>query len=1534
MARSAQAFGLAVVFVTAAAGGIVIHSNTKAVRRLAAWAGGEATRGIFAGRISVDVEELTLARKAHLRAAHIEITDPDGKRAVLARGVDVRVDLARLVGSLAHPGPLNVSLDAVGVDDAEIVLEEDASGALGLVRAFASRTPTPEPPPATKADDALHLRIGNVRMGHVWAHGSMAGEPIDATVVDLRARADLASNVFHVDIDRAHTSVKLPPASGARGGAALEGALLGAATVPLAEGSIYVHGVFEGSVDGIPLSVHASIDGDRVEGSVDITKTTADVISRAFPAAAALAQPVALSAKVKGTLPSLAVDARAEVGAGAATVKGTFDVGAVKTFRADVDVEHVDASAFGSTSTDVSGAIHVEGSMDDGGPKGNFTVASKPSTAAGTPLPKLTADGSFDAKKASVKLRATEPGLDAVGNVSADLSARTANFDVTARAADLRAVARVQGLPRGSASVRATGKIDLTKATVNAQAVAQGAGIAVDAASLDDVRASATITGSLAAPVLGVTARVGGVHLKVQDKDPLDFSSVDAKATVTLVPSTRLSNVEVRVRKRGVRGGVTLEASAIGVDRDHVEVRGARMTGLGEPVEIDARMSGGMKSLVAKGENVDLERVAALTGIAQLRGLPKGTRTSLDVDVRMRGARTEGHADLSITAGQDVGGEIHAAFEDRHVRANARVAAGPVGWLKVQDAQIDLPAGFTGESFARATGTADVRGRIDLAQGAALFGGAVVFGGRTLEQASGIVDLAGYVERGDEKALPAVRATVRTAGLDLALSDAQKKSIHLHDIDGSVHFAYDARTDDAEVSGLVWDGHGTVASAGAKVRVPLAAIAMGKRAFTRRDFGKLVASAIVDVPERALHDIPLWSGAADMHGTFAGRTELTGRLGRPNVTATVRFNDVREEVIAKNQPRYEPVDGAIDARWDGERVVVSLSADEHERPKSDVASDPRPRSAATTRESGHLRGLVIARVQARDVIRGVTDDQDQDLPWRASAELDVRNIELALVPSPIGLRGALTGRLKLRQLNENASLEADAKVDGLTVGNVRVKSGGVQVRAQDGMLFSSARIDQDDGGFSTAQILSRALGWKGLDLSWNRALATRVDYDVRAMKLGILRPLVRKFVPEIDGRVDGRGSASIDANTQVFEGGLAIEGGRFYVNAMGEELTNIRAKADFDKSGVFRIEDMSGKIGSGEFRASLTGRMNGIQFQGAEAVITIPQKGGIPLSSDGVTYAAATGEVRSSMTMSGDGRELLVTTTIPRAEITVPDRPTQTLQSLDPDKTIAIGVRAPSGALVPVATGRSSAADANAAADQKTMRFTVVLGSDVLIQGRGVRVYLQGKTLVEIAKEMAITGSFNLKSNGTIDVQGRRFIVDHGTVTFAPGDAPDNPQVVAAAYWDAPDRTRVWVEFAGPIKTGKLVLRSDPAYSKNEILSLLLFGRLDSDASGVQATAVGASVASAGLNQALGELDENVDFEQDSTSANRARSKVGYRLRRDLKVQFGYAQGFSAREQDTTYLFVDWQFLPKWSTVITRGDKGTSILDVLFQHRY
>jgi translocation and assembly module TamB len=387
-----------------------------------------------------------------------------------------------------------------------------------------------------------------------------------------------------------------------------------------------------------------------------------------------------------------------------------------------------------------------------------------------------------------------------------------------------------------------------------------------------------------------------------------------------------------------------------------------------------------------------------------------------------------------------------------------------------------------------------------------------------------------------------------------------------------------------------------------------------------------------------------------------------------------------------------------------------------------------------------------------------------------------------------------------------------------------------------------------------------------------------------------------------------------------------------------------------------------GKVGAGEFRASANGRMKGFRFMGADATL-VATKEGIPISAEGATFAEATGEVKISANMTEDRRALDVAVDIPRAEVRLPDRNTQSLQRLDADSTVAIGVRDQGGRLDTTASRRRLAGrkqartdQDNAVGDALVTRMNVRVGNGIHLEGRGIDVTLVGRTLVEVAEEVRVTGQLDLRG-GSVEVHGRRFTVDRGVVTFPDGGEIDNPTIVGAAYWDAPDRTRVWVEFTGPLKGGQITLRSEPPLLANEILSVILFGRPDpnvaaagtgstagtgsggangkhADASGA-ATAVGTGFVAADVNRLLSELDQDLDIETDTLSGNRTRAKLGKSFfDRRLKVQVGYAPGRTMYQPDTAFVFLNWQFIPKWSVVATQGDRGTSILDVLFQHRY
>jgi translocation and assembly module TamB len=1575
LVMAGKSLALGTVFVSAAAWSVVLHADAKATRRLVAAVANDALASSFQGRLAIgDATHLSLGRTAHVRVSEVEVFDPEGRRIVFAKGIDAKVDLVRLVRSIAAGKAPDIALlDETRIEDVDVVVDRDANGELGLARAFAARpSPTPEPPAPPRAPNAEDLRLAmpRARIVHAWVHGNVVPPALDADIADLRGRLTLVDNRLTIDEESAQITVRAPRAPSQTG--PVRGMLTGSLLVPLgssagaaapstlpgaARPGIVMRWDIDGDAAGVPLKAHFGLDGDKLDATADIAQVEPDVLRRALPLAPVTA-PIEIHAKATGTLAHLALSAHGKVGEGTFASHGQLDLGEGQPFQIDAELSRIDAAAVGGPRSDVTARVHAEGRLGDGAPKGTFTVATKDSSVSAQQLPAVTADGTFDEHAVKASFRALEPGVSADGTIELRIAEQKLAFDVNARASDLAALARAPGLVAGSATAHATGTLDLGRNTIDAHVTADGRGLARAPASAGHAHAEATVSGPLGEPVIDVTARARDVTLAAapsaepgaEPKEPLRYPSATARARIVLSKAPTVQDVLVHVD--GAGGGAAIDARAreIALTPGGVEIRGGRLTGLGAPLDFDVQTRAGALSVRAKGRDLDMVRLASMTGVEELRLLPEGSRAALDVDITAGRGRTDGHVVVVISGARDgSSAALHAKLDGRHVSARARVAVGAVGWVEVQRAELELPGELSLATLKRATGALDVRSEIDLAQGAALLGG------ESIEQISGTAMVSARIERGDANNLPTVYATAITHALDVTLAK-DGTSTRISGVDGSVHVGYDSATDETEVSALTWDAVGIVASADAKARVPLIAWATGATPFDRKTVGALEVAAVADVPRRELSELPSMLARPAMLGTVSAHADLAGWVDRPSVTFVAHADDLGGKKADGGGPRFAPMDGVLEGRWDGDGVVASLRIDERERParERDPSRPERaapagraPRAARTAeRKSGHARGLFIGALPVADLIAG------RPLAWTAAGEVDVTDLELAPLPLPMNIRGALTGHVKLREIDGLPVLAGQAHVTDLVVGGARVMRGELKVDAKDGALAARATVRQDDGGGGEVKVVSSSLHWRGPNMTWDATQPTRVDYRVDSMQISILRPFVRRFIPEIEGILNGRGSAVVDATSQVFDGGLALSDGRLYVNAMGEEITRVNANATFERGGGFRVQDVRGTIGSAEIKASASGRFKGLRFESAEMVAVVPTKDGVPLSAEGATFAEATGELRLSAKMAPDRKALLVTVEVPRSKITLPDRGTQDLQPLSPDETIDVGIRRPNGALEPEALrpGARRRRDAATAAEEEgtaddslPARLTVSLGDDVSLEGRGLRLHLGGRTVVDIADEVALTGQITLREGGTIDVQGRKFLVDRGTVSFVEGDEPSNPIVIAAAYWDAPDHTRVWVEFSGPLKTGKLTLRSEPPYSKNEILSVLLFGRADpnqgaagearpSDAQA--ATAVGTGIASSGLNRALSELDEDFDLEQDRTGANRVRTKLGYRLRRNLKVQLGYASGFSQREPDTTYLFVEWQFVPKWSLIGTRGDRGTSILDLLFQHRY
>lgn len=1565
LAHGARSVCLLATFTGSLALGVSLHAGTPVFRRMTATIANEAMAGLFPGKVVVrDVQALSIGPTAKVHVREAEILDPDGHRVIVANDIDASIDLVRLLASLARTGAPDVELDDVHIGSSEVVLDVDASGTPLVARAFSPRpvqgpaTPdtapaTPPPPPPEP-----RVKIRKARLARGSVHGNLVPPSLDGDVADVEASFDLEKDQAKIVVDRGRVTLRSPKAPNQK--APITGAVTGELGIDIATTALKGHADLNGACAGVPVVARASIDGEHVEATVDIARTEPAAVATAF-SDIPLTKPVEIHAHAKGKLPTIGIDARVRTGESLADVNGEIDLREGHAFKLEIDASHLDAAAFGAgVATDISGKVTGEGTLAGGaGPLGTFRVTTNEGTVGAEKIPAATIEGRFESPRITAVVRAREPGIDANGKVTFDVTSKTATFDLQARSESLRALARIPNKLDGAGSARVQGTVDLVRGTIHGTATAAADQVGTRELYARHLTATGTVSGPLAAPVLAVGFAGVDMQVKATGKTPLVYPSASGHARVALAPTPRVLDASLDVTQPGSGGSISASAAGIRIDNGVVEARGMRVTGLGEPLELDARIGNGQWNVRAKSAGVDLHRAARITGIKELESLPEGTEAVIDVDLHQQARGTDGHVDIVVRSDKGLLGngavvaEVHATVERGKVVGTGKVAAEGFGVIEMTRAELDVPGRLDSASLRRSTGVVELRGTIDLSQGAALFAG------ENVERMSGIASFEARIERGDPKALPAIRGTVRTQGLEVALSgEPSSETFVVSGVDVLSHVAWDGRTDDAEVSFLSWDEHGLLGSAGAKAKVPLAAWASGAQKVDANVLAALEVHARADVPTRDVSELPPFLGAPPLRGKVDGYVAVSGKLGRPRVIVSAKANNVREDRRKiPGQRSFDPLDGTLEARWDGERAAITFALDERERRqrppqrRDAVTRIGMPPPQRTPKRPGHVRGLVLlSDARMTDLLEGKTPAQ---LPWFASAEVEVENLALTALPFANGASGLLTGRVRVTDLNRDPSFEAKAHVEGFGAGGAKVQSLDVTAGGRDRSLFAHASIvdeRNDEKTQGTFQLASKSLRMKGVSFGWDASAPTRLDYAIQNGRLALIAPLVKGSVSEIDGRVDGAGSATIDETSQVFEGGLALQSGRLYVNLLGEEISSLNATARFERTGTFRIDDATGKMGTGEFRASANGRMKGLLFMGADATL-IATKDGIPISSEGATFAEATGEVKLSATMSEDRSTLLVAVDVPRADVQLPDRDVQELQSLDSDPTIAIGVRRPNGDLDTTAVRRYRGGTGKQAAATKSdgsplvTRLNVALGNSVHLEGRGLDVTLAGRTVVELADELKVTGRIDLRG-GTVEVHGRRFTVDHGTVTFPEGGEADNPTIIAAAYWDSPDRTRVWVEFTGPLKGGKIALRSEPPYSPNEILSVLLFGRPDPNMASASAssghsgdsgaTAVGTGFIAADINRALSEVDENLDVETDTLSGNRARAKVGRSFfDRRLKVQVGYAPGRTTyRDPDTSFVFLHWQFVPKWSLVATRGDRGTSILDVLFQHRY
>lgn len=1555
-----KSVGLLAVFVVAVVGGILLHAGMRAPRTFALEQVNAILEGSFQGRI--DLRRIEVLRLDRLGGVEADIYDPEGQRVVHVEGVSVRFGIVTIVRSLLGGGRLDIDLHDLHVRHAEVLIEDDAQGNIGLVRAFDAKEPTPadEPPSAGTA-----VTIRGIALDHAWIHGRLAGAPvIDVDLDGLLADFGYSPDETTIRVDALGLRARGIPGLSPRGDVVAD------VVLPAETTARRIRAAYDGYVGEVPVALRASLLGDDVAATVDVTETPAAAINAIAPDQLTLRAPVRAHAEVFGTLPTIDAWLDASLGDGDVSLTGVVtlpesDADAMRA-TAEVEITHLDLSVAqdGLPASDLDAFVaasvisHPGGAMD-----GDFALENRPGTVAGQVVPAAEVSGVFTERSVTGSALVHEAGaptaiLFALGPRPGAATPSLLAFDVRTQIGDLGAVRRLGDLGSGRASVGASGTIDLEAQSVDATVRAEATGVTVSGVGLDHAEVNGGVSGTFAAPRFSSQIFANGLSVEGYTFESI---TVGARGTPERI------DVEAAMAAQGERtpavvasarivttGNLRVEDGRVAVKREEVEavakvavvtvlpgggvdVRALSVEGLGAPLRADVRYAGDRLVVKARTEGIDVTRIGELLAREEeMRG-----SVALDVDATIDRREAHGRVQVSAkdvyVAGIDGGdAEIALALDGKQVSADVAVKLDGVGDVRVKAPAISLGGPLLSpKGILDATGDASIDGKVDVA---ALLE-RLPKDMRPLSRGEGIVTLRGNVSRPRADADPSVEVEVATSGLALTgkeedvVDEAGNKTQgatpwHVEKIDTTVKARFEGESGRTTVAASFHDTRGALGEVAVETEVPLKEV-MAPKADLTAIAGQLPMKLHIAVPRRSLEDLP-GGVVKDVEGEIELRADFEGTLREPKVAVSAKAEDLRAK---SGIACLRSIDVALEATYDGKKATL------------DVRAKTGGREVMKAVASLDLAIQDVLDAQKRTDAQGGDAPAVTEVPlaWEASGEVTVDRFPLetanAFLPQPIG--GSLSGKAKVAQLHRDATLEAAFTLDEVTVERARIPTIKLTASIKDGTFGAEAKLTQRDGRLG-AKISGAATWGDALAPSFDLKKPVDVALDAKNFRVAAARPFVAEVFSELDGRIDANAKLRVfpGGKDGTFAGAIVVREGVFAVPQIGERFSAVSARVVMKPWGTVRLEKLEAQGPTGRLTASAEAVFDGLAFQKADARLEIPEGESIPIAVEGVPMGRAHGNVTAKVTMSADQKRLEASVDVPMLKVELPQSTGNSVQDLAPDDKIRIGYHDGTDLVtVPLEKPEPPADPSDLA-----VRTEVKLGKDVQIKrDTTLDVYLRGGVVVQIADATRVSGEIRLM-RGQIELQGKIFEIERGTVSFV-GDDPGDPLIQATAFWDAPGDVRVYADFTGHVSEGKLTLRSTPPYSEDEILALILFGSTDGalgsskgpkQSSGVAAVGLAGGVVTQGLNKIISGVTPDLSTRIDSSEANSPQPQIVWQITKDVTASLGYKLGVPApgTDPDRAQLTLDWRFVRNWSLDTKVGDQGSTSVDVIWRMRY
>jgi len=770
-------------------------------------------------------------------------------------------------------------------------------------------------------------------------------------------------------------------------------------------------------------------------------------------------------------------------------------------------------------------------------------------------------------------------------------------------------------------------------------------------------------------------------------------------------------------------------------------------------------------------------------------------------------------------------------------------------------------------------------------------------------------------------------------------------SIHGLDVRGDLMI--DGVDSAGELDVRIVDERGALVSLDVKTDpLPFAPLLAGKSDLTA-ELEQLPVSVRLDLPQREVSQLPLLVRPDGVRGGAAATLTMSGTALKPQVDLLVSTKGLTIAAAPGT-----PMDAKVSAQYDGSIAKVNAKV--------------------LSKTEALLDASAELQADAKEALAG-----GQGMKWAGSAKAALARFPLEAISlnGVATIKGFVSGDVAVTGLHEHAAASANLAFDALQLGKAKFRKGDVHATAGDDGLSAKARFETADGFLDA----NAKMGMKwGADVApSSNGTGIQATLAAKHFPAAAAAPFASGSVGELAGWLDADAKLSLlPGQKPQMSGSVALSDGLVEAPAIGETFHAIKAKVTLTDQGIVKLEDVEAHGLSGVLTAQGSAHLDGTTLLGADLSLSIPKGSGIPLDIQGSNLGTAYGNVVVKATGSADGSSIKVAVTVPSFRVDLPDaslpRSPQGLATADgvhigvyrePDRFIvlspdgapvklvatrnaAVASLPPSGGVAPLTPPPPGAAEAaKASASTTSLDVAVQLGNVEIVRGQQLVIDLDGNVDAKVGAATVVRGKIRVKS-GRLEVQGKEFQIEKGTVTFV-GDDPSNPEVNLTAGWNAPDGTRVFADYIGPVKTGKVALRSEPPRPKNEIVALILFGTADGSSStpyaskspstGTQAGTTVGGLATDGLSKGLDQLTGmDVTAKIDTSDSANPRPEVEVQIAKDISLELSVVLGSPppGTNPDTSYATIDWRFVRNWSLATTFGDEGSTFADLVWQYRY